>query len=97
MMMNRKMRKKEHVKKIQRQYNILASKRRNEIRKLVLGLKGELISWNFTCSLCGHHRIKGYLYNDGNQEYEICKFCNDTIFNRHDYLKIHYTPMGNKR
>lgn len=58
MMMNRKMRKKEHVKKTQRHYNMLASKRRNDIRKLVRGLKGELMSWNFTCCLCGHHHIK---------------------------------------
>ena len=58
MMKTKKMRKKEHAKHVQSQYNNLANIRRGEIS---------------------------------------CKFCNDALFHKHDYLKIHYTPMGNKR
>ena len=96
-MKTKKMRKKEHAKHVQSQYNNLANIRRGEIRKHILSLKGKLFEWTFTCDLCGHQRTKGYLYKDETEEYEICKFCNDALFHKHDYLKIHYTPMGNKR
>lgn len=97
MMKTRKMRKKEHAKRVRSRYNKQISSQKNEIRKKILVLKGKLFEWTFTCDLCGHQYIKGYLYNDGTNEYEICKFCNDRIFNKHDYVKIQYTPMGNKR
>lgn len=97
MMKNRKMRKKELVKKVQSKFNRLLSSRRNEIRKRLFGLNGRLFYNPFTCALCGHNHTKGYVYNDGAEEYEICKFCNDSLFRKHDYIKILYTPMGNKR
>lgn len=96
-MKTRKMRKKELVKQVQRKFNKLLSSRRNEIRKRIHGLKGKLFYSSFTCVLCGHNHTKGYLYNDGAEEYKICKYCNDALFKKHDHLKILYTPMGNKR
>lgn len=97
MMKTRKMLKKEHIKKVQSRYNKIRSDRRNEITKHLRGLKGKLFEWNFICDLCGHQRTKGYLYNDGSEEYEICKFCNDRLFKRANFTRIIYTPMGNKR
>lgn len=97
MMKTKKMRKKEHVKRVQSLYNNLNSSRKNEIRKHIIGLKGKVINRNFTCDICGHQRINGYLYNDENKEYEICKFCNNSIFHKTHYLNIIYTPMGNNQ
>ena len=97
MMKTRKMRKKEHVKKVQSQYNKLANTRRGEMRKHILGLKGKMFEWSFTCDLCGHQRLKGYLDKDETEEYEICKFCHDAIFDVRPHTKVLYTPMGNKR
>ena len=89
--------KKKHIKKVQSHYNKLANERKNEIRKHVRGLKGKLMEWVFTCDLCGHKRTRGYLYKDGDKEYEICKFCNDRMLHKNNHVRILYTPMGNKR
>ena len=45
MMKTKKMRKKEHAKHVQSQYNNLANIRRGEIRKHILSLKGKLFEW----------------------------------------------------
>ena len=97
MMLNRKGRNKERVKRVQKYYNSIASIRRNDIKKHIQKLKGKLIYTDFTCDLCGHQHTKGYQYSIEDENYMICEFCNNSIFHKHHYLKIQYTPMGNKR
>ena len=96
-MLNRKKRIKENAKRVQKHYNSITALRRNEIRKHIQGLKGKLVYSMFTCDLCGHQHTKGYQYSIEDKDYMICEFCNNSIFHKHQYLKIQYTPMGNKR
>ena len=97
MMLNRKERIKENAKRVRKHYNSIASLRRNEIRKHIQGLKGKLVYSEFTCDLCGHQHTKGYQYSFEEENYIICEFCNNSMHHMHQYLKIQYTPMGNKR
>lgn len=97
MMLNRKSRNKERVRRVQKYYHNIASSRKNEISKYVRDLKGKLVFTEFTCDICGHQHTKGYQYLDGTKEYMICEFCNNNMFHKHPYLKIQYTPLGNKR
>lgn len=97
MMKTRKMRMKEHVQKVQKRYNQLANSRNNQIKSCIHGLKGKLIQYPFTCDLCGHQYTIGYVYTSEKEKYEICNFCKNKVFNKQPYLKIQYTPMGNKR
>lgn len=60
-------------------------------------MKGKYFSGEFTCDLCRHTRLSGYVYIIESEEYEICKYCNDGIFNKKHFGKVIYTPMGNKR
>ena len=96
-MLNRKNRIKENAKRVKKHYNSVAASRRNEIRKHIQGLKGKLVYSMFTCDLCGHQYTKGYQYSIEDKDYMICEFCFNGITHKHQYLKIQYTPMGNKR
>lgn len=60
-------------------------------------LKGKHFTGLFVCDCCGHEMRSGYVYATEEREYEICKFCNDAIFDKKVYQKVIYTPMGNKR
>ena len=95
-MKNRKMRRKELVKKVQSKFNRLLSSRRNEIRKRLFGLNGRLFYNPFTCAFRLQSYFRGYVYNDGAEEYEICKFCNDSLFRKHDYKENFTHSHGEK-
>lgn len=71
--------------------------RKNSLIKIISGLKGKYFSGEFTCDLCRHTRLSGYVYIIDSEEFEICKYCNDAIFNKKHFGRIIYTPMGNKR
>lgn len=85
------------VKTVQRIYNSQDKARCAAIKKSIRDLKGERITYAFTCKLCKHTRMAGYLYETEEGEYEICKFCYDSIHHTSPYVKVVYTPMGNKR
>lgn len=59
--------------------------------------KGKHFTGMFICDMCRNTHTHGYVYNIDNEEYEICKFCNDVIFQKQNYIKIIYTPMGNNQ
>lgn len=63
----------------------------------IRNLKGKPFSWSFMCDLCKVTHTHGYLYNINNEEYAICKFCNDRIHKKENYVRIIYTPMGNNQ
>ena len=94
---NLKYQKADQIKKIQRYYDKKANSRKSEIIKQISNLKGKLFRYCFRCYNCGHDYSTGYIYSIGNEEYEICKFCKDKISGTRRYLRINYTPMGNKR
>lgn len=71
--------------------------RKNSLIKIISSMKGKYFSGEFTCDLCRHTRLSGYVYIIESEEYEICKYCNDGIFNKKHFGKVIYTPMGNKR
>ena len=77
--------------------NSKESKRKNSLIKMLSDKKGKYFSGVFTCDLCRHTRLSGYIYTIDSEEYEICKYCNDGIFNKKPFGKLIYTPMGNKR
>lgn len=89
--------KRAHIKKVQSEYNKRANVRRSAIRHSILNQKGTCFSGSFVCDLCNHTRMTGYLYKTESGDYEICKFCHDGIFGISHYVKVIYTPMGNKR
>ena len=89
--------KKARQKKAKRAYKSLDGERRSAIRKAIRNLKGKRFTDTFICDLCRHNRMTGYLYETENGEYEICKFCYDAIHDIRPYVKVLYTPMGNKR
>ncbi len=59
--------------------------------------KGKRFTGMFLCDLCKVSHTHGYVYNIEGEEYEICKFCYDSIFKIPHYIKILYTPMGNNQ
>ena len=78
-----------------------ANKKRNSFQKALANklrdLKGKHFSWSFECDMCRVTHTNGYLYNVDNEEYQICKFCNDRIHQKNNYVRIIYTPMGNNQ
>lgn len=89
--------KKAHAKKISSKYNQRERERQSALKKEFRELKGKYFKGIFSCVLCRHTRSVGYVYTLDDKEYEVCKFCNDALFNKKPYVKIVYTPMGNKR
>lgn len=65
--------------------------------RLLADVKGKRFTGEFVCDLCGHNRAVGYVYALDDREYEICKFCHDTLFPGHHSVRAVYTPMGNGR
>ena len=92
-----KLDRKAHVKKVQRVYDKLEKAKNSAIKKIIANLKGKRFTGKFICDMCRHNRMIGYLYATENTEYEICKFCHDSIFDVGHHTKVLYTPMGNKR
>lgn len=70
---------------------------KKELAKKIRGLKGKHFTGMFSCDLCKVTHTNGYLYTLNDVEYEICKFCNDKIHHKQNYIRILSTPMGNKR
>lgn len=63
----------------------------------ILKSTGKHFTGMFRCDLCNVNHTNGYVYTIDNVEYEICKFCNDRIFHKSNYIRIIYTPMGNNQ
>ncbi|MBP5386294.1 MAG: hypothetical protein J6Y97_02795, partial [Prevotella sp.] len=68
---------------------------RESLSSLLKTQKGKRFSYTFICQKCGIRHTSGYLFVDkkGN-EYEFCRYCCKP---NNDYVKIIYTPTGNKR
>ncbi len=67
------------------------------LAKKILNLTGKHFTGMFKCDLCNVTHTQGYVYKIDNVEYEICKFCNDRIRHKENYVRIIYTPMGNNQ
>jgi len=89
--------KKAQVKRVQKKYDKLEKEKILAVKKKIKKLKGTRFTGQFICDMCKHTRMIGYLYTTEDAEYEICKFCRDTIFDVGHHTKLIYTPMGNKR
>lgn len=63
----------------------------------ILQTKGQRFTGFFYCNLCGNKHSGGYVYDINGVEYEICKYCYNRIFEKLNYVKIVYTPMGNNQ
>lgn len=70
---------------------------KKELAKKIFGLKGKHFTGMFTCDLCKVTHTNGYIYTIDNVEYEICKFCNNKIHQKQNFVRIIYTPMGNNQ
>lgn len=92
-----KLGRKAHVKKVQSKFKKLKNARNSKLKNTIRDLKGEKFTGRFICAICGHTYMTGYFYSIENAEYEICKFCHDSIFDIGHRMKVVYTPMGNKR
>ena len=44
--------------------------RKNSLIKIISDMKGKYFSSEFTCDLCRHTRLSGYVYNINSEEYE---------------------------
>lgn len=85
--------KKERRKKAAKNYRSPVNGYKKNLRRAVSKATGKYFTGEFVCDLCRHTRFIGYVYDIDNVEYEICKFCNNSIHGKHDYVKIIYTPM----
>lgn len=85
---------KKRIKGIQNKYD---NAKRSYILKKIKGIKGQRFTGAFQCPLCGHTRTMGYFYETDIEEYEICKYCYDTLHDVRPHVKVLYTPMGSKR
>jgi len=81
--------KKKNAKKEERKYKAFIP--------LLKDIKGKRFTGSFTCACCRHQMTGGYVYTTDDNEYEICKYCNDMIFGLRPRPKVVFTPMGNKR
>lgn len=70
---------------------------KKELAKKLFALKGKHFTGMFSCDLCNVTHTNGYIYCLDNVEYEICKFCNDKMHHKQNYIRIIYTPMGNNQ
>lgn len=84
-------------KRAKRDYAKAEKGRLARMREKIINMKGKRFTGLFRCEICGHNHAIGYLYVINEEEHEICKFCNDAIFQKPRRTKIIYTPMGNNQ
>ena len=72
------------------------------VRAAIKNTSGKFFTGFYHCNLCRQKRWEGYEYTIGEKTYAICKKCihpnsNTKKSGRNGYMRIIYTPMGNKR
>jgi hypothetical protein len=92
-----KLSKKAKAKRIRNQSKSKHNQFKKELAKKILNSTGKHFTGMFKCDLCNVTHTQGYVYQIDNVEYEICKFCNDRIHHKENYIRIIYTPMGNNQ
>ena len=86
-------------KKTIAQNNIkLTPEEKTKLREVVDNKVGVSFSGKFCCALCGRKKRIGYNYIIGSKVYHVCIRCIDPkSCVRRPFVRIIYTPMGNKR
>lgn len=96
-MKSKKAQSKMRVKQVQQKNKKKANALRSSLAAKIRDSKGKHFSGMFYCDLCGNKHAMGYVYNIEGKEYEICKFCYDSLYGKQPYTKVIYTPMGNNQ
>jgi len=96
-MRSKKSQSKLRAKQVQQKYKKQVGARKKSLAAKLLNAKGKHFSGMFNCAMCGNKHTDGYVYKIEGKEYEICKFCNDSVFMKPNFIKIIYTPMGNNQ
>ena len=72
-----------------------SSSLKTKIDKLMKTQKGEPFTYVFRCALCSNKHHEGYEFVDSKGKvYEVCNYC---CKRKNQYVRILYTPIGNKR